>query len=63
VEIISRGTPPEEKPHEATCRNCSTQIRFLRREAKYISDQRDGDYLEVTCPVCSRTIFASTRAI
>jgi len=54
MEIIQRGQKPEEKPYRVTCRTCDTVFEFLRSEAKYVPDQRDGDYVEINCPVCHR---------
>jgi len=59
MEIIKRGIKPSEKQYEATCRNCDTQIRFFAAEAVRKSDQRDGDYLSIACPVCDRDIYLS----
>ena len=42
--------------HRATCPGCGTKIEFLQGEAKHVNDQRDGDYLEIQCPVCPRRI-------
>lgn len=56
VKIIKRGTPPDTKPRKATCRDCGTKIEFAVKEAKYVSDQRDGDILQIKCPVCKATI-------
>lgn len=54
VEILYRGLPPQEREYTYTCPNCATRFRFKRSEAKYISDQRDGDTLEIPCPVCPK---------
>lgn len=59
VEIIRQGQIPEEQVFEATCTNCKTHFRFKRKEAKYVSDQRDGDFLEIPCPLCSKTVYKS----
>jgi RNase P subunit RPR2 len=56
MEILHRGIAPSERTHEATCSTCKTKIRFVQHEAKYNSDQREGDYLSITCPVCSHII-------
>lgn len=60
MKIIRRGQPPEQKTYFATCNHCKTEIEFERSEARYVSDQRDGDFLEVKCPVCSKPI---TKAV
>ena len=56
MEILHRGIAPSERTHEATCSTCQTKIRFQQHEAKYNSDQRDGDYLSIKCPVCGHNI-------
>lgn len=54
VEILSRGKEPSERTHDCTCATCSTRFRFKESEAKYISDQRDGDAFAIHCPVCGK---------
>lgn len=56
IEILTRGLPPMEEKYKASCNKCRTTISFLRRDANHQSDQRDGDYLWVRCPVCQATI-------
>lgn len=57
MEILERGTPPEEREYNATCRNCKSLLRFKRSEAKYHSTCRNESYLEVQCPVCRLPIY------
>ena len=52
MEIIRRGELPQERVYEAICSNCKTIFRFEEREAEKVSDQRDGDFLRIKCPVC-----------
>lgn len=59
IEIVYRGALPEAKKYEGACKYCRTVITFKREDARYRCDQRDGDYLEVQCPVCSRPITIS----
>lgn len=59
IEIVRRGKPKEEKEYQAGCRYCGTIIKFKRGDAKYQSDQREGDYLVVDCPICTRQITTS----
>lgn len=61
ILITKRGTPPEQLVHEATCTHCKTEYEFTRDEAKHISDQRDGDCLKTTCPVCKREVFTAAN--
>jgi ribosomal protein S27E len=56
VEVVERGELPGSVVYEVQCRNCHSKLRFKRSEAAYVSDQRDGDYLTVQCPVCSSTV-------
>jgi hypothetical protein len=59
MKVIVRGKLPEEKVYRATCRHCRTTIEFQRKEAKYNSDLRDGDFLSIACPTCTRPIITS----
>lgn len=52
VTIIKRGIKPAERLYEVTCGECTTVFSFKQAEAQYKSDQRDGDYLTIQCPVC-----------
>jgi|AGTN01.3.fsa_nt_gi hypothetical protein len=52
MEIIRRGTPPQDRTHEGTCKTCGTVVRFKEYEAVQHSDRRGGTSLTVTCPVC-----------
>lgn len=56
MRIIKKGKKPEEKKYRGTCGKCKTVVEFKRSEAKFIPDFRDGDFLTVTCPVCSYNI-------
>lgn len=61
MKVIFKGTAPSETIHRGTCNRCKTIVEFARHEAKYTSDQRDGDYLTVECPECKALIHASVR--
>lgn len=58
IMIIKRGEVPANKIFRGFCMNCKTEVEFPRRAAKYNSDQRDGDFLSVDCPVCNNLITA-----
>ena len=51
MEIIKAGSLPSDVMYTTTCPNCKTQFRFQAVEAKTVYDQRDGNYLEITCPL------------
>lgn len=61
MKIIKEGRPPEKKVYRGNCRYCETVIEFERIEATYRSDNRDGDYLEIQCPVCGKVITSSIK--
>jgi RNase P subunit RPR2 len=61
VQVIKRGCKPSEKIVDATCKTCESVLRFTVGEAKVVADQRDGDYLSVTCPVCSSDVTAAAN--
>lgn len=50
MKIITPGKLPQEKVYTTTCRNCGCRFEFTRDDARYVSDQRDGDALTVRCP-------------
>ena len=58
MEIIVRGSLPEEKEFQGTCHNCKTVFKCKRHEGTYHSDQRDGESLAVVCPVCGKPTYA-----
>ena len=53
MEIIKRGTLPSEREFFCTCHICKTEYKFKQAEGKVTYDQRDGNLISVTCPVCS----------
>lgn len=59
MKIIEQGALPEEKIYKVRCNNCSTLFEFKKHEAEYVSDQRDGDFLRVSCPFCKLTVIHS----
>lgn len=61
MRVIKRGTPPSDRPYLVECRTCKSEIEFLRIEAKFTPDQRDGDYLTIKCPVCHDEIHTSAH--
>jgi len=51
MKILKEGQLPEAQVYKATCRKCGTEYEFTRGEARYSSDQRDGDALITKCPL------------
>jgi hypothetical protein len=52
VEILKKGKSPLELTYDHTCKICKTRFRFAYSEGQRMSDNRDGDYLTIDCPIC-----------
>lgn len=61
MKIIERGTIPADREWKATCVHCGTRFEFKQSEGTFRSDQRDGDYVEIPCPVCKQTCYGSKK--
>lgn len=61
VKIITEGALAAEKIYRQTCTSCGTIYEYARKEARYSSDQRDGDALVTDCPMpgCGCTNYSS----
>ena len=59
IEIIEIGQKPGDKQYEVQCRACRTKFTFSRSDAKYTSDQRDGDFVSIKCPLCETMCHCS----
>lgn len=56
VSILVPGRIPENRPMEATCRNCGCVFQFTPQDAKRVNDQRDGDFYSISCPTCKMQV-------
>lgn len=61
MKILKRGTPPEKRPYQTTCRICKTEFEFEEREGSVVYDQRDGNYVQIKCPVCRHHCMVGLR--
>lgn len=61
MKIISRGTPPDLKPIRFECDHCRTVFEATRQEASFVPDQRDGNFWQIACPVCSRQVTRAAK--
>jgi hypothetical protein len=59
IEVIERGGAPADKVYEAACPQCKSRLRFSRSDARFIADQRDGDCVNIICPVCTHDIYVA----
>lgn len=62
VKIIKRGRLPEDIEYNVDCYRCKTEFTFAGADARFYSDQRDGDYYQIDCPVCCKPITVSVNA-
>jgi hypothetical protein len=60
VEIIIKGSLPDDNEYTTDCTHCQTKFRFKRFEAAFVADQRDGNALVIPCPLCHRDVWAAT---
>ena len=58
MRIIRQGSIPVEMAR-VTCRECKTLFEFVKSEGKLVPDFRDGDYVEINCPFCHKTLAVS----
>ena len=56
IRVTKHGALPDHDVFAGTCYRCKTEVEFERVDARLTSDQRDGDYLSVDCPVCGDAI-------
>ena len=54
IQIIQRGVLPAAIRYKTECRHCNTIFSFLKSDARFTDDQRDGDFYTIKCPVCSK---------
>ena len=60
IEILKRGTPPQDKLATVNCGRCKSTLRLARRDGELILDQREGDAVKIACPVCQSEIWVAT---
>lgn len=63
MKIIRAGKLPEQREYRTTCRKCQTFFSFLQGEAEYNSDQRDGDFYSISCPLCKNIFNCNLQAL
>jgi ribosomal protein S27E len=56
MRIIKHGKPDGDQKHKIKCQGCGTVIEALTSELTRVTDQRDGDFWKIPCPVCPRLI-------
>jgi hypothetical protein len=54
VRVIKQGIVPEEVVYRTVCLGCDTEFEFLQKDGKVIDDQREGTYVNISCPTCGK---------
>lgn len=66
IEVLNRGQPPSDRVFEGMCTNCRSTLRCTRADVReFQTNQRDGDYGHIECPVCHymyATVYPKPRA-
>lgn len=57
MKIVKKGVDPSLQLFRHECNNCKTIFEFIEWEAIQKYDQRDGNFLEINCPVCRKLCF------
>ena len=53
MNILKKGKgSPHDRSAVFDCDGCGATIKAKKSEGKYVSDWRDGDFVEVRCPKC-----------
>ncbi len=50
IKITTTGKLPAEKQYRGKCYNCGCAIACKRKDGKFYDDQRDGSFVQVSCP-------------
>lgn len=61
VEIIERGVPRGQPTFTTRCSGCDSKLKVSKGDGKLTFDQRDGDYVTVSCPVCQKSMTIDAR--
>lgn len=59
MKIIRSVKQELDKEAEAECFKCRCQFSFQAKEAKFQSDQRDGNAYVIDCPECKSQVWVS----
>lgn len=53
IKILKQGRLPEEVTYKFSCGHCKTEFTAQVKDGKLCYDQRNGNWVEVACPVCA----------
>lgn len=63
MEIIKRGKRAASRNVALSCDDCGTRFRCAIGEMRLMPDFRDGDYYEVACPECRKSVTYSADLV
>lgn len=51
-EVLKRRQP-KAPTHQFDCKGCGSTLRAEKGEGRFVDDPRDGNYVEIICPICA----------
>lgn len=61
MKILKPGKKPEEALYRVDCKNCGCLFEFNDSEAKFVPDNRNGDFLTIECPTCRMLVTTKPK--
>ena len=61
MKVVKRGRLPEDRVVQWACRRCNSVIEAKKSEGQVRHDQRDGDYVIFSCPVCGEKNYIEAK--
>lgn len=61
MRILETGVLPEHRVYRARCNHCQTLFEFGAKEARPVTDRRDGDAVVAPCPLCACDVWAANQ--
>lgn len=61
IRVIKPGIVPAEIKYTVTCSRCTCRFEFTGADGKISSDQREGDFITIACPTCTKPIHQKVR--
>lgn len=52
MEVLKEGMHPDDRSAVFNCRDCDARLRGKMSEGKLVHDHRDGDFIQMVCPLC-----------
>ena len=61
MKIIKKGVIPSDA-YKMECRYCKAVFEFTKSETNVVFDQRDGNFMQLKCPCCSKDLTCNVQA-